>query len=213
MRSLIIVLPSLASGLIGAIWLYFQPQVVEPRLEPRLPLGIALMLGVGTAGVLVAGAYVLERVLPSFAKASRLLQHALARFNINLVTALLLAVISGVSEEVLFRGALLNWLTTFSPGYLAVFLQAVLFAAFHPMPRWAWSYTFYTLIAGVVLGFLVTITGTLWSGVTAHILVNFHGFLEVRSHAKSGAWGISITTQQRAEDVPDDGKVTDDSNT
>jgi membrane protease YdiL (CAAX protease family) len=175
--SFIIVLPSAISGLLGMLWLYIQPLT----LAPKLPLGVALMLGVGTAGVLVVGAYVAGRILTSFAKASRLLSRALARFNINLLTAFVLAIISGVSEEVLFRGALLNWLSTFSPDYLAIGLQGLLFAAFHPMPRWAWSYTLYTLVAGLVLGFLVIVTGTLWSAITAHVLVNFYGFLEIRT--------------------------------
>jgi membrane protease YdiL (CAAX protease family) len=174
-RSYWLIVPSAAIGGIGGLWLW----ALQPSYVVRWPWWLTLLAGVFVAGGLLGGAVVLERLLPSFKHATKLLERALNRLPMTLLTTLILALISGVSEEVFFRGALLTWLDGFLPATLALVLQALVFAAFHPMPRRAWSYTAYTFVAGMALGVLVHLSGHLWASIGAHALVNFVGFLEV----------------------------------
>jgi uncharacterized protein len=174
-RSYWLIVPSAAIGGIGGLWLW----ALQPAYVLRWSWWLTLLAGALIAGGLLGGAVVLERLLPSFQHATKLLERALNRLPMTLLTALALAVISSVSEEVFFRGALFTWLAGFFPISLALVLQALVFAAFHPMPKRAWSYTAYTFVAGLVLGGLLLASGHLWASIWAHALVNFAGFLEV----------------------------------
>lgn len=182
-RSYWLIVPSAAIGGIGGLWLW----ALQPAYVVRWPWWLTLLTGALVAAGLLGGAVVLERLLPSFKHATKLLERALNRLPMTLLTALALALISGVSEEVFFRGALLTWLDGFLPVSWALILQALVFAAFHPMPKRAWSYTAYTFVAGLVLGGLLLASGHLWASIWAHGLVNFVGFLEVYNKQRQSA--------------------------
>lgn len=93
--------------------------------------------------------------------------------------ALGLAVASGLGEECFFRGALQSFLLQ-RLGPLGVLAQAVIFAAFHPVPdRKAWAYPLYTLFAGLLFGFSYLLSGSLIPGILAHYLHNARGFYEL----------------------------------
>ncbi|GIW27876.1 MAG: CAAX amino protease [Meiothermus sp.] len=91
--------------------------------------------------------------------------------------ALLLALVSGVGEEVFFRGALQNALLGGWPGVL---LQAVVFTALHPVPdQRAWSYPLFIFLGGLMFGSAYLLTGSLLPGMLAHYLHNARGFYEL----------------------------------
>lgn len=91
--------------------------------------------------------------------------------------ALLLALASGVGEEVFFRGALQNALFG---GWLGMLLQALVFAAFHPVPdRSAWSYPLFIFLGGLMFGASYLLTGSLVPGILAHYLHNARGFYQL----------------------------------
>ncbi|ADH63568.1 Abortive infection protein [Allomeiothermus silvanus DSM 9946] len=93
--------------------------------------------------------------------------------------ALGLAGASGLGEEFFFRGALQNFLVGFL-GPIGILVQAVIFAAFHPIPdRKAWAYPLYTLFAGLLFGLSYALTGSLIPGILAHYLHNARGFYEL----------------------------------
>jgi len=97
--------------------------------------------------------------------------------GINHHQALLLAVASGVGEEVFFRGALQNALVG---GWTGVFLQALVFAALHPVTdRRAWSYPLFIFLGGVMFGAAYQLTGSLVPGILAHYLHNARGFYQL----------------------------------
>jgi len=97
--------------------------------------------------------------------------------GINHHQALLLAVESGVGEEVFFRGALQNALVG---GWTGVFLQALVFAALHPVTdRRAWSYPLFIFLGGVMFGAAYQLTGSLVPGILAHYLHNARGFYQL----------------------------------
>ena len=79
--------------------------------------------------------------------------------------ALALALLSGVAEEVFFRGALQAWL-----GWLPA---AVAFGLLHVGPRKVFRiWTAFALAAGVLFGLWVELRGALGAPILAHVLVN-----------------------------------------
>jgi hypothetical protein len=78
---------------------------------------------------------------------------------------LVLAVLSAVGEEMLFRGLL--------QPYVGLGLQAVLFGLLHQMPgpsRWVW--VAWAALVGFGLGAIFELTGSLAGPVVAHAVVN-----------------------------------------
>ena len=76
-----------------------------------------------------------------------------------------MALLSGVSEELVFR----SWLG----GWIGVVPQAVIFALLHQTPgksRWVWLS--WTLAVGLGFGWMFQVIGSLSSTVVAHVTVN-----------------------------------------
>ena len=161
-------LPSLLTGLVGAVWLSFFPTAHGTRAGLLALTLVAAALTVGLLG----GAWVLERTLPSFRYASELLGRALAQLEPSGLEALLFATLTAGAEELFFRGAL--------QGLIGVWGQALVFGLLHPMPRRGWSYTLYAALSGLAFGYAAQLTGSLWPGLVAHFLINLQGLLELR---------------------------------
>lgn len=168
MRRYLLFLPSLLLGVLAAVWLYFRPFPYAAQL-PWWGLGLVAL---GLVGSLLGAAHLLERFVPSFSYASKLLERALGRITISVPLALLLALASSGAEELFFRGALLP--------VIGVWGQAFLFGLMHPAPRKAWSYTVFTFVAGLAFGYATLVTGSLWPSLLAHFVINLQGFLELR---------------------------------
>lgn len=160
--------PSLFFGLVGGVWLYLRPFPYEANVTWLQGLLVSTTL----VAALLGGAWFLEKTLPSFRYAQRLMQRALAPLTLSLPTIFLLAAVSSVAEEVFFRGALLP--------AIGVWGQALLFGLMHPATRKGWSYTAFTFVAGLAFGYATLLTGILWPAVLAHFVVNFQGFWELR---------------------------------
>lgn len=76
-----------------------------------------------------------------------------------------LALLSGVSEEAFFRGAL--------QPQVGLWAASALFALCHFAPhRDLWPWTLFSLVAGLLLGGLFEATGNLLAPVAAHALIN-----------------------------------------
>ena len=82
--------------------------------------------------------------------------------------ALHTAVMPAVFEEFAFRGVVMQPLRKYGD-WFAIIMSAVLFGLIHgnmtQMP--------FALIAGIALGYISTVTGSLWTGVVLHFLNNF----------------------------------------
>ncbi len=142
--------------------------------------GLALALGLLLALALLEEAF--RRLFPSsFPEAERLhrtLGQALRQAGASPSLLLLLALLSGVAEEVFFRGLLQSLLVAWL-GPWGVFLQALVFALLHPAPKRAFAYPLYTGLAGVLFGLAYLLTGSLFPGILAHFLHNARGFYEI----------------------------------
>ncbi|MCA9839762.1 MAG: CPBP family intramembrane metalloprotease [Trueperaceae bacterium] len=168
MRRYIIFLPSALLGLIAGIWLYFKPFPYEQQGN-----GLVLLLVAGAlVGGLLGTAHLLEKYVPSFSYASKLLERSLAQFKISYLLAFSLAAISALAEELFFRAVLMP--------LIGVWAQAILFGLMHPAPKKAWAYTVFTGCAGLAFGYATLLTGSLVPAIAAHFFINLQGFLELK---------------------------------
>ena len=157
----------LAMALAGAFWLGWR----EGGLGLHLlldPQSWGWDLAAGAAGgVALLGLWHGARI---FLPQARRLEGELARVlsSIDRHEALALALISGFSEEVFFRGAVQGAFA--SHGWL---WAALLFALLHTGPGPAFRlWTLFAFVAGLVFGGLTVWTGNLLAAVVAHVLVN-----------------------------------------
>ncbi len=94
--------------------------------------------------------------------------------------AILLGVVSGFSEELLFRGALWE--------HLGLWGSSLLFGLLHFIPVRALAfYPFFAFLAGLGMGVLRERTGSIWAPVATHVTVNainltFLGWMQRKSY-------------------------------
>ncbi|MDD2534758.1 MAG: CPBP family intramembrane metalloprotease [Eubacteriales bacterium] len=82
-----------------------------------------------------------------------------------------IAILAPISEELLFRGIIQGELRRAMPEWVAVVVQAILFAVFHAQP----IQIAYVMIPALALGALYAITRTIWAPIILHIAFNFLG--------------------------------------
>jgi hypothetical protein len=86
--------------------------------------------------------------------------------------ALWLALISSAGEEILFRGAI--------QPFLGIWFTSFLFGALHLDPEGGVSvWTAWAVLAGIILGGVVSVTGSLWPAIAIHFAVNFIGLVSL----------------------------------
>ena len=79
-----------------------------------------------------------------------------------------IAIIPAFCEEFLFRGLILDRLSRFGRAK-AIFISALLFALMHQNI----GQIFYTFILGLVLGYIVVESGSIWGAIVLHFVNNF----------------------------------------
>lgn len=147
----------------------------EPWIELSAPRSLALsaLLGVAFAGVIIAA----TRVTVNHFRWARRLHRELrpvAR-DLSAWQILLLAGLSSLGEELLFRGL-------FTPT-IGVALSALLFGLAHQMKgpsRWVWAA--WAAIVGAGLGSIFALTGSLVGPLLAHAIVNAVNLGYLRDH-------------------------------
>ncbi len=78
-----------------------------------------------------------------------------------------------IVEEICFRGIVFNRLQRFTPFWLAIFLQSVIFALFH----FNALQSFYTFFAGFFFAFLYWKYGNIWASILSHIMFNLSNLI------------------------------------
>ena len=106
-RRYLLFAPSLLLGVVGVVWLWVRPLGLEPKVGVTGGLLTATLLVIALLG----GAWLLDKTLPSFRYASKLMERALASVPLSLPLIFLLAAASSLAEELFFRGALLPLVT------------------------------------------------------------------------------------------------------
>jgi sodium transport system permease protein len=111
-----------------------------------------------------------ELILPRSEDYQALWQQVLQQFHeLPLVlTLLLVAVLPGICEELLFRGFLLQGLRSRCSPWCAIVAAGILFGAFHVDP-----YRFVPVsLLGILFGYLVLKTGSILTAMVAHATNN-----------------------------------------
>lgn len=140
-------------------------------LGPYTELVRLIASGVLAAGVLICTSYLFSGWFGSFAKQKAEFVKLFGR--LPLYSVVHMAVVSALAEEILFRGAI-------QPA-AGVFLTSVFFALLHLGPggmvnAWTW----WTGLAGLLLGYVYDQTGSLYPTMLAHFAVNFYSLLQIR---------------------------------
>jgi len=98
------------------------------------------------------------------------------------------AIVPALCEEFLFRGVMLKNLMPYGKT-VAVVISALMFSLMHQN----FYQFFFAFIAGLVLGYVFLMTGSVWCGVLIHFVNNFLGVLtEVTSHYLSDEAGLAV---------------------
>jgi membrane protease YdiL (CAAX protease family) len=148
----------------GLVWIGWQRRTIPLALflPPAAPW-VDLLAGVAAAGVLLGAWWLALRFVPLASRLEERLRGTLGPLAPH--EAMGLAVLSGIGEEVFFRGAMQpQW------GYL---VTTVLFGVLHSgrgRELLLWSAS--ALLAGAVLGALMEWRGNLLGPVVCHALVN-----------------------------------------
>jgi len=154
----------------GAPWVYPDPWFPQP---PAVALASSAVLGVVAAVAVIALTRVAVR---RFTWAQRLhgeLRPAARDLGVGQI--LLVAGLSSLGEELLFRGLLVP--------VLGVALSAALFGLVHQMrgpSRWVWAA--WAMVVGLMLGAIFAMTGSLVGPLLAHALVNAANLTYLRDH-------------------------------
>jgi membrane protease YdiL (CAAX protease family) len=153
----------LLMAIVAILWVGTSRGAILPLLISSEAWWLDLVLGVGTALLL----FTLWESGRRFAPAMRELEATLGGLLADLPRAdlLTLALISGVAEELLFRGAILG-----SLGWLPA---ALLFALFHSGPGKAFKcWMIFAFLAALIFSATTHYRGNIAAAIVAHVLHN-----------------------------------------
>lgn len=154
----------LAMGTVGALWMHsgglpggWREKLLGPRPD------LALALGIAGGFLLVA----VTRLLEKWEPIERLLRgFADVLHGVTPGAAFLLALVSAIGEELLFRGAL-------QPAVGPWVASAIFGAAHVPLDRSFAAWPLFATVAGLGLAFAAEASGSLLAPIVAHFLVNW----------------------------------------
>jgi len=101
----------------------------------------------------------------------------------------LVSLLAGIGEEVMFRGVIQAGLADRLPAWLAVGIAALLFGAAHWLTT---SYAVFATLIGIYLGILFLVTGNLLAPAVTHALYDAVA-LSILVRLKPGARGSGVT--------------------
>ncbi len=141
---------------------------------PRVAEDVAIGVGVGLS--LVAVTWVLAKFLTPLQELEREFRRVFGNTSKRSIIAL--AILSGVAEELVFRGTLQPWI-----GYTAA---SIVFGCLHFVPSAVFlPWTLFALGAGFLFGWLFEERASLVAPISAHIVVNALNLLVIVRHSPS----------------------------
>jgi membrane protease YdiL (CAAX protease family) len=161
-----------------SVWLHPAPWL---GLGGPVAHAYSLALGLALGAVVVLGT---RRMVERLGWAQELAR-ALRPFARDLTGSgiVVVAVLSSVGEELLFRGLVQPW--------LGLWLQALLFGLLHQMPgpsRWAW--VAWASVIGLVFGVVFAATGSLLGPIVAHAVINGFNLNYLQNHPEVSRRGL-----------------------
>ena len=152
--------------IVGLLVLHFGhgnlTTVFAPRTEHMSSAKLVLSIFLAT-GFLLILSYAFEDFFPGYKGLKNEITELLG--SISFPTAIYLALISAVGEELLFRGAL--------QPYFGLVLTSIIFGLLHVGPTSGISmWSIWAFVAGLLLGWMFEESQLLWPSIATHFLVN-----------------------------------------
>jgi len=160
--------------LIAAIWIHFSNIQLLAKMQFSL---MPFLWGLGAATLstlLTLILIILGKNIPGLAELRKMSEELLTPLlrKFNFVDILLLSIVSGFCEEVLFRGVI--------QAQGGIWATSLAFGIFHDPSLRQKAYVIFACLAGLGLGYLYISTGNLWSAISAHVVHNFCAMLMLR---------------------------------
>lgn len=143
---------------------------LAPRASHTYSAMLGLLLG---ASVVMATRPMVARLV--WAKTLHIELRRLVAQDLSFTGIVVLAVLSALGEELLFRGLIHSW--------LGLLPQSIIFGLVHQIPgksRWVWV-TWATLM-GLLLGGVFQLTGSLLGPIVAHGVINGFNLQYLKTH-------------------------------
>lgn len=177
-----------SSGVAGLMWMLTHDEIT-------LSSGIAAALAIGGLALVVgSSAIVAFRAVPALVAALhdvRISSMTTREFLVH--TFLRIPVVSGLAEEILFRGVMWWALAGLAGPMWAWWGTAVAFGIWHVVPaaqqarrrgapvhRWVPLSVLVTFVAGIGFGWLRLVTGGVWAPAIVHAAINMVGSVGAR---------------------------------
>lgn len=150
----------------GVVWALLAGQDLPAAWFPRDSWLHDVSLGVLVGEVFTFLAWRAFQKVPSLRRVGRMLTSVLDMRALRFHHALLLGLLAGIPEEILFRGAM-------QPAW-GLLLASVIFGALHAI---SFAYFLYATCAGLLLGALALWRDGLWAPIAAHTVIDVLMFL------------------------------------
>lgn len=155
-----------AMVLVAWVWAFVARGSALADWFPVAHLPADLLLGTGAGALFAVVALQLESYIPSLKRIERMFLELIDMRALRWHHALLLGLLAGVPEEILFRGAM--------QPVLGIVATAIIFGALHAITP---VYFIYAASAGALLGLLADWRGSLWAAMAAHTTIDVIMFL------------------------------------
>ncbi len=162
----------------ATVWSWMASIQLAPslKLEPRM-----LLLGVASGVAMAASSFFLLWLGKSISIFAGLRETILSDIapifaELSWLDALAVAATSGFCEEVLFRGVVQH--------ECGLLVTSAIFGLFHCPSFKHLSYGIWALAAGLLLGWLYDVTGSLWVPIAAHATSNAISLIFIRYKTK-----------------------------
>ncbi len=172
----------------------YQPVYAQPRMTPYFPLilfaGVALIIAASFVNAFFAQFVDFSSLLPPQYTES---MEDMAPYQMVL-QFIVMCLIPGVCEELLFRGAILTNCLPFGR-HKAILISALLFGLMHQNV----AQIFYAFVAGILLGLVYEYTGSIWNCILLHTLNNFVSLFSSLLLFKLGEGSVGYTAMMILE--------------
>jgi membrane protease YdiL (CAAX protease family) len=165
-------LPALYLSLTLKNYISFRSVMRAPRAK-LVAFSLPMVLAVSVVGSFLVE--LLQRMFSQYGWEVSLPGYMVPSSPLDWVLSLvLLTVVPAFLEEYLFRGVIMQGLRCFGDG-VALLASAIFFALAHFNAMQATN----AFLMGLVIGYFVLRTGSLWTGIILHFLVNLLSFFEM----------------------------------
>ena len=159
------------------------------RLSLLLPAGLAVcLIGSLLSSWLVSFASACGLTFQSYQYALEQQQNAPDSFWLMALTAVHTAVLPALLEELVFRGFIMQPLRRYGD-WFAVVTSALIFGLVHGNMTQAP----FAVLAGIALGYINVVTGSMWSNILLHFLNNIFSVLSSFAVTAAGGAGLLVS--------------------